>query len=121
MRKPVLARWRGTTNRRQRTESQSQDVANVIEAETVRHLGTNQTVQMTSRTNGSGLGFAPRGSRHLLHQMVGNQNAKLPQKRKLTGGWLVPSLIFHALPCGKAQTLNLTFFYPSTLNPMGLL
>jgi hypothetical protein len=28
-------------------------------------------------------------------------------------------LIFHALPCGKTQTRKPTFFYTSTLNPVG--
>jgi hypothetical protein len=42
--------------------------------------------------------------------MVGNQIAKLPQKRKLTGGWLVSCLIIHALPCGRAQTRRPTLF-----------
>jgi hypothetical protein len=53
--------------------------------------------------------------------MIGNEVAKLAQKRKLTGGWLGSSLNFHALPCGRAQTRKPTIFYPSTLKPTGLL
>jgi hypothetical protein len=45
-----------------------------------------------------------------------NEVAKLAQQREFAGGWLVASLIIHALPCGKAQTRKPTFFYPSTLN-----
>jgi hypothetical protein len=48
-----------------------------------------------------------------------NEVAKLAQERELAGGWLVSSLIIHALPCGKAQTCKPTFFYTSTLNPVG--
>jgi hypothetical protein len=46
-----------------------------------------------------------------------NEVAKLAQERELAGGWLVSSLIIHALPCGKAQTCKPTFFtpQPSTL------
>jgi len=39
----------------------------------------------------------------LWHQMRRNEVAKLAQERKLVAGWLVSSLFFHALPCGKAQ------------------
>ena len=120
MGKPVLARRRGPANRRQRSGAQPQGVANIIEPKAVRHLGINQTDHMTPRTKGSGLGFAPRGARQLRHQMVGNQIAKLPQKRKLTGGWLVSCLFIHALPCGKAQTRKPAFSDPSTLKHMGL-
>jgi hypothetical protein len=48
-----------------------------------------------------------------------NQIAKLAQNGELAGGWLVSDLFFHALPRGKAQTRKPTFFYSSTLNPMG--
>jgi hypothetical protein len=47
-----------------------------------------------------------------------NQVAKLAENGELAGRWLV-DLIFHALPCGKAQTRKPTFFYPATLNPVG--
>jgi hypothetical protein len=47
-----------------------------------------------------------------------NEVAKLAQQREFAGGWLVSSLIIHALPCGKAQTRKPTFFYTSTLNPV---
>ena len=121
MGKPVLARRRGPANGRERPGVQPQGVANVMEAEAVRHLGIKQTDHMTPRTERAGLGFAPRGPRQLWHQMVGNQIAKLPQQRKLTGGWLVSCLIIHALPCGRAQTRKPTLFYPSTRKPVGLL
>ena len=87
----------------------------------MRHLSINQTDHMTPWAKSSGLGFAPRGPCQLRHQMIGNQIAKLPQKRKLTGGWLVSCLFIHALPCGKAQTRKPAFSYPSTLKPVGLL
>ena len=121
MGKPVLARRCGPANRRQRPGAQPQGIANVIEAQTVRHLGIKQTDHMTPRTERAGLGFTSRGPCQLRHQMVGNQIAKLPQKRKLTGGWLVSCLIIHALPCGRAQTRKPTLFYPSTLKLVGLL
>ena len=121
MGKPVLARWRSAANRRQRPGAQPQGVANVIEAQTVRHLGVKQADHMTPRAEGSRFGFTVRGPRQLRHQMVRNQIAKLPQKRKLTGGWLVSCLFIHALPCGKAQTRKPAFSYPSTIKPVGLL
>jgi hypothetical protein len=45
-----------------------------------------------------------------------NEVANLAQQGELAGGWLVSSLIFHALPCGRAQTRKPTFSYPLTLN-----
>jgi len=75
-----------------------------------------------SRTKGSRFGFTVRSPRQLRHQMIGNPIAKSPQKRKLTGDWLVPCVLFYALPSGKAQTREPAFTsYPSTLKPMGLL
>jgi len=121
MGKPVLARRRGPANRRQRPGAQPQGVANVIEAKTVRDLGIKQTDHMTPRTERAGLCFASRGPRQLRHQMVGNQIAKLPQKRKLTGGWLVSCWFIHSLPCGRSQTRKPAFFYPSTTKLMGFL
>jgi hypothetical protein len=47
-----------------------------------------------------------------------NEVAKLAQQRKLAGRWLVSSLIFHALPSGRAQTRKTAFFYSSTINPV---
>jgi hypothetical protein len=67
------------------------------------------------------LDFAAGGPRQLRNQMVGNEIAKSPQKRKLTGRRLESCLIFHALPCGGAQTAKPNLFYPSTFKPVGLL
>jgi hypothetical protein len=47
-----------------------------------------------------------------------NEVAKLAQQREFTGDWLASCLIFHALPCGRAQTRKPTFFYTATLNPV---
>jgi hypothetical protein len=48
--------------------------------------------------------------RQLGHQMRRNEVANLAQQGELAGGRLVSSLIFHALPCGRAQTRKPTFF-----------
>jgi hypothetical protein len=58
-------------------------------------------------------------ARQFGHQVSGNEIAKLAENGELAGGWLVTGFLFHALPCGKAQTRKPIFFYPSTLNPMG--
>jgi hypothetical protein len=74
---------------------------------------------MTPRTEGAGVVFDTGGASQLGHQMRRNEVAKLPQQRELAGGWLGCGFLFHALPCGRAQTLKPTFFYPSTLNNVG--
>ena len=71
-------------------------IANVVETDAVGELGVEQADHMTPRAEGSRFGFTVRGPRQLRHQMVGDQVAKLPQKRKLTGGWLVSCLFIHA-------------------------
>jgi hypothetical protein len=48
-----------------------------------------------------------------------NEIAKLAENGELADGWLVAGFLFHALPCGKAQTRKPAFFYPSNLNPLG--
>jgi hypothetical protein len=48
-----------------------------------------------------------------------NEVAKLPQERELAGGWLGCGFLFHAPPCGRAQTRKPTFSCLSTLNPVG--
>jgi hypothetical protein len=48
-----------------------------------------------------------------------NEVANLPQERELAGGWLGCGFLFHALPCGRAQTRKPTFFHLSTFNPVG--
>jgi hypothetical protein len=97
---------------------QSQRIANVVEAQRVGELRIYQAEHMTPRIEGPALFLHRMGAGQLRDQMIGNQIAKLPQKRKLTGGWLVSCLFFHALPCGKAQTRKPAFSYPSTLNPV---
>lgn len=70
------------------------------------------------RTEGAGVIFHAGLAGQTRHQMRWNEVAKLAQQSELAGRWLV-DFIFHALPCGKAQTRKPTFFYTSTLNPVG--
>ena len=116
----VLGRWRGTPHRRQRAGVKPQSVANVVEAEAVGQLGVKQTDDMAPGREITPLFFHAGLPRQLGHQMRRNEVANLAQQGELAGGWLVSSLIFHALPCGRAQTRKPTFF-SSTLNPMSQL
>ena len=85
------------------------------------HLGIKQTDHMTPRTERAGLGFAPRGPRQLRHQMVRNQIAKLPQKRKLTGGLACVVFVYSCLTLWQGPNPQSILFYPSTTKLMGLL
>ena len=100
------------------TRSAAAGVTDVIEPEAVGELGIKQTDDVTPRTKGAGLIFHAGLACQSRHQMRRNEVAKLAQQREFAGGWLVSCLIFHALPCGKAQTRKPTFFYTSTLNPV---
>jgi hypothetical protein len=94
VRERVLARWRGSTNRRQRSGMQPQRIANIIETQCVGKLCLDQTGHMTPRTEGSTLFLHCMGTDQARDQMIGNQIAKLPQQRKLTGGWLTYVCLF---------------------------
>ncbi len=118
VRERVFGRRRGPAQCRQRSGVQAQGVADVIESEAVGKLGVEQADDVTPRTEGAGLIFHAGLACQSRHQMRRNEVAKLAQERELAGGWLVSCLIFHALPCGKAQTCKPTFFYTSTLNPV---
>jgi hypothetical protein len=98
---------------------QAQRVTHVVETETVGELSVEQADDVAPRTEGAGLIFHAGLACQVRHQMRRNEVAKLAQERKLAAGWLVASLFFHALPCGKAQTRKPTFFYTSNLNPVG--
>ena len=105
---------RGPAQRRQRAGVQPQRVAHVIEPKAVGELGIKQADDVTPRRERAGLiGHAGRASQ-ARHQVRRNEVAKLAQQREFAAGWLLVSLFFHALPCGKAQTPKPTFLY---LNP----
>ena len=116
----VFRRGRGRAQRRQRAGVKPQSVANVVEAEAVSQLGVKQTDDMAPRGEIAPLFFHAGVPRQLGHQMRRNEVANLAQQGELAGGWLVSSLIFHALPCGRAQTRKPTFF-SSTLKTMSQL
>ena len=94
-----------------------QGVANVVEAEAVSQLGVKQTDDVAPGREIAPLFFDAGVPRQLGHQMRWNEIANLAQQGELAGGWLVSSLIIHALPCGRAQTRKPTFFIsqPPTL------
>ena len=118
VRERVFGRGCGPAQCRQRPGVQPQRVTDVIEPEAVGELGVEQADDMTPRTERAGLIFHAGLACQSRHQMRWNEVAKLAQERELAAGWLVSCLIFHALPCGKAQTRKPTFFYISTLNPV---
>ena len=97
---------------------QPQRVTDVIEPKTVGELGIKQADDVTPRTEGPRLICHAGRAGQARHQMRRNEVAKLAQQREFAGGWLVASLMIHALPCGNAQTRKPTFFYTSTLNPV---
>jgi hypothetical protein len=85
----------------------------------VRQLGVEQADDLAPGTERACVVFDAGVARQFGHQVSGNEIAKLAENGELAGGWLVTGFLFHALPCGKAQTRKPIFFYPSTLNPMG--
>src|SRR5208282_1210315 len=117
MRERVLVRRSRSAQCRQRPGVQAQSVAHVIESQAVGQLRVEQADDMAPRTERAGVIFHAGLVGQMRHQMRRNEVAKLAQERKLAAGWLVSCLIFHALPCGKAQTRKPTFFtpQPSTL------
>jgi hypothetical protein len=98
VRKGVFARRRRAADRRQRPRMQSQRIANVVEAQRVGELRIYQAEHMTPRIEGPALFLHRMGAGQLRDQMIGNQIAKLPQKRKLTGGWLVSCFVCFFMP-----------------------
>ena len=112
VRKRVLGRRCRTAQCRQRPGVQPQRITDIIEAEAVGELGIKQADNVTPRSEGAGLIFHAGRACQSRHQMRRNEVAKLAQQREFAGGWLVASLIIHALPCGKAQTRKPTFFIP---------
>jgi hypothetical protein len=71
-------------------------------------------VMKVKKFTGNGLRLILRAdavcqSRHKLRQ---NKVAELAQQRKIAGGWVVLSLIIHALACGNAQTCRSTILTP---------
>jgi len=121
VREGVFAGRSRAANRRQRTGVQPQGVAHVIETEAVSELGVDQAHDMAPRTECAAPFLHGMFAGELRHQMVGNQIAKLPQKRELGRRWLALCLAFHALPCGRVQTRKPILFYPSNLKPVGQL
>jgi hypothetical protein len=118
VRERVSAGWRGPAQSRERTGVQPQRVTHVIETQGVRQLGVEQADDLAPRAERAGMVLDAGVARQFGDQMRRNQVAKLAENGELAGRWLV-DLIFHALPCGKAQTRKPTFFYPATLNPVG--
>jgi hypothetical protein len=119
VRERVFAGRRGRAQGRERTGVQVQGVTHVIEAQGMGQLGVEQADDLTPRTERAGVVFDAGVARQFGHQVRRNEIAKLAQNRELAGGWLVVGFLFHALPCGKAQTRKPAFFYPATLNPLG--
>ena len=74
--------------------NEPQGVTDVVEAQGVGQLRIDQTHDMTPRREGAGEFRHAAGPGQLWHQMIGNEIAKLAQKRKLTGGWLASCLFF---------------------------
>ena len=119
VRKSVFARRRCRAQGRERTGVQTQGVTHVIEPQSVCQLGVEQANDLAPRTERAGVVFDAGVARQFGNQVRRNQVAKLTQNGELAAGWLVAGFLFHALPCGKAQTRKPAFFYPSTLNPVG--
>jgi hypothetical protein len=121
VREGVFAGRGRAADRRQRTRVQPQGVADVVKAEAVGELGVDQADDMAPRTKRAAPFLHRMFAGQLRHQMIGNQIAKLSQKRELCRRWLALSLVFHALPCGRVQTRKPTLSYPSTIKPVGQL
>lgn len=119
VRESVFAGRRCRAQGRERTGVQTQGVTHIIEPQSVRQLGVEQADDLAPRTERAGVVFDAGVACQFGNQVRWNQVAKLAENGELTGGWLVAGFLFHALPCGKAQTRTPTFFYPSTLNSMG--
>ena len=119
VRECVFGWRRGSAQRRQRAGVKPQGVAHVVEPEAVGQLRVEKADDMAPRTERAGLIFHAGLTGQVRHPVRRNEAAKLAQERELAGGWLAGGFLFHALPCGRAQTRKPTFFYTSTLNPVG--
>ena len=106
----VFRRGRGGAQCRQRAGVKAQRVADIVEPEAVGQLGVKQTDDMAPRSELAPLIFHAGLPRQLGHQMRRNEVANLAQQGELAGGWLGCGFLFHALPCGRAQTRKPTFF-----------
>jgi len=113
----VLGRGGGGAQRRQGAGVKAQGVTHVVETEAVSQLGIKQTDDLAPGRENAPSVFDAGVAGQFGHLVRRNQIAKLAENGELAGGWLVV-LLFHALPCGRAQTRKPTFFYSSTLNPM---
>jgi hypothetical protein len=67
----------------------------------------------------SPLFFHAGGAGQFGHQMRRIEVANLAQQGELAGGWLDCGFLFHALPCGRAQTRKPNVFYLSTFTTVG--
>src|SRR5674476_1681341 len=76
---------------------------------------------MTPRRERPGAFDDPSLPRQFGHQMRWNKIAELMQEREAAARWLVRCGFIHPLPCGRFTRGKPTLFYPSTLNPVGLL
>lgn len=106
----VFRGCRGRAQRRQRAGVQPQRIADVVETQTVGKLGVKQADDMAPGSELAPLIFHAGLPRQLGHQMRRNEVANLAQQGELAGGWLGCGFLFHALPCGRAQTRKPTFF-----------
>jgi subtilisin-like proprotein convertase family protein len=117
----VLAGRDRATHRRERSRMQTQGIADIVEADGMGELGIEQTHHMTPRRECPGAFDDPGIPRQFGHQMRRNKIAELMQEREAAARWLVRCGFIHPLPCGRFTRGKPTLFYPSTLNPVGLL
>ena len=109
----------GAAQSRERTGVQAQRITHVIETEGVSQLGVEQADDLAPGAESAGVIFDAGVAGQFGHQVWRNEIAKLTKNGEFADGWLVAGFLFHALPCGRAQTRRPTFFYPSTLNLVG--
>jgi hypothetical protein len=84
-------------------------------------LGKEQAHDMTPGRKRAGAFDHASVPRQFGHQMRRNKIAELMQEREAAARWLVRCGFIHPLPCGRFTRGKPTLFYPSTLNPVGLL
>ena len=118
VREGIFGRRRGGAQSRQRAGVEAQRITHVVETQGMSQLGVEQTDDLAPGAEGTGVIFDPGVPRQFGHQMGWNEVAKLAEDGEFTGVGLDGGF-FHALPCGKANPFKPTFFYPSTLNPVG--
>ncbi len=108
----VPGRGGGGAQRRQGAGMKAQGVIHVIETEAVGQLGIRQTDDMAPGRGLALLIFDAGVAGQLGHPVRRNEVANLAKQGGLAGGWLGCGFLFHALPCGKAQTRKPAFFIP---------